>query len=170
MELNLPEKRLFVGPANIWKRILSLVIDMLILDFFVIGFFRDILLQIGGSSGSIIETMRALEQSESTVRILSMIFMIIVMLSIAYFALLQYATGQTIGAMLLNLHVVHQTGEKEFIRPNLIQCIVRNLFLVPFIPFILLWIADPVYMAFTKNGQRLTEWLSQTRVVERFEI
>lgn len=170
MDLNLPEKRVFIGPANIWKRMLALVIDLLVLDFFVIGFFRDILMNIVGEPSSIMTTVLLLEQNAQAMRSITLIFMLMVMLAMAYFALLQYTIGQTVGGILLNINVVQQVSEKEFVRPNLWQCVTRNLFLIPAVPFIFLWIADPLYMIFAKKGQRLTEWLSQTKVVERYEM
>jgi hypothetical protein len=169
MDLKLPEKRVFIGPANIWKRILALLIDLLVLDFFVIGFFRDILIGIVGD-GEAFSRYTLLEGNEAVMGSLSMVFMLIVTLVITYFVLLQYAIGQTIGCLVLNIYVVHPESEKELVRPKFWQCIVRNLFVIPTLPFILLWVIDPVYMLFAKKGQRLTEMLSRTRVVERFEI
>ncbi|MFC1741461.1 RDD family protein [Nanoarchaeota archaeon] len=168
--LNLPEKRVFIGPANLWKRILAFVVDILILEFLVIGIFKGVIEKILGSTGDVWSTYRMLEENSSQLRALSMLFMLIVTLALVYFVLLQYAVGQTVGCLLLNLHVVQQLGDKEFTRPGFWQCVLRNMFIIPTIPFVILWIADPVYFFFAKRGQRLTEWLSRTRVVEQFVI
>ncbi|MBU2561351.1 MAG: RDD family protein [Nanoarchaeota archaeon] len=170
MDLNLPEKSVFYGPANLWKRMLAFLLDIFILDFFVLSIFSGITGKIVGDTKEVLLVYKMLQQDTSQVQALTMLFMIIIMLALAYFVLLQYAVGQTVGCMLLNIHVVAQTGENKFGRPSLLQSFVRNMFIIPTIPFILLWIADPVYLLFAKKGQRLTEWLSATRVIEKFEI
>lgn len=170
MELNLPEKRVFIGPANLWKRILAFVLDLLVLDFFVLSIFNSVTEKMLGGVTDVLLAYKMIQQDSAQMQALTVLFMIIVLLALAYFALLQYATGQTLGCILMNIHVVAQVSEKEFRRPDMWQCIVRNLFLIPTIPFIFLWIIDPIYLYFGKKGQRLTEWLSTTRVVEQFEI
>jgi hypothetical protein len=72
--------------------------------------------------------------------------------------------------MLLSIHIVFAQGENEFERPRFWQCLVRNLFMIPTLPFVLLWAAEPVYFFAARKGQRLTEWMSRTKVVEQYEI
>lgn len=167
MNLNLPEKREFVGPAMMWKRILAFVLDLFILDFFVLGAFGTVAEKMLGTTDIFVLTALA-GQDSSMVRGLSMLAMLMVTIALMYFALLQYAAGQTIGGILFNLHVLEQTGEKEFRRAGFWQCVLRNAFMIPAVPFIFLWVIDPLYLVFTKKGQRLTEWLSNTRVVEKY--
>lgn len=168
--LNLPEKRIFIGTATLWKRMLAFVVDILVLDFLVIGVFKEIVEKILGSSGSVWSTYQMLEDNSSQLQALSLLFTIIVLLSLSYFVLLQYAIGQTLGCMLFNLHVVMYTSGKELVRPGFWQCVLRNLFLIPTIPFIILWVVEPVYFFFAKKGQRMTEFLSKTRVVEQHSM
>jgi uncharacterized RDD family membrane protein YckC len=123
-----------------------------------------------GEGSNVLSTYAMLEESDVTLQALSMVFILIVMLAMTYFVLMQYAVGQTLGRMVLNVYVVQQVDDKNLTRPRFWQCLVRNIFLIPTIPFVLLWIVDPVYFFFAKKGQRLTEWLSKTRVVEQFEI
>ncbi|MBN1544813.1 RDD family protein [Candidatus Woesearchaeota archaeon] len=170
MDLNLPEKSVFYGPANLWKRMLAFLLDIFVLDFFVLSIFSGMAEMVVGNTKDVLLVYKMLQQDTSQVQALTMIFTIIIMLALAYFVLLQYAVGQTAGCMLLNIYVVAQTGENKFGMPSLLQSFVRNMFIIPTIPFILLWIADPVFLFFGKRGQRLTEWLSTTMVIEKFEM
>lgn len=60
----------------------------------------------------------------------------------------QYLLKQTVGMMLFSYRI----------NASLLQIIGRNIYLIPTIPFILLWIADPLAIMFT--GKRLSDtWL-----------
>ena len=170
MDLNLPKKSVFLGPATLWKRVLAFVVDLFILDFFVLSVFGGVVDKILGGTGELFTAYSMLQQNSVQADTLIMVFSIIVMLMLAYFVILQYATGQTLGCMLFDIHVVEQVGESKFIRPGFWQSVLRNIFIIPAVPFILLWVVDPLYLFFVKKGQRLTEMLSRTRVVERFEL
>ena len=169
MKLNLPEKKVYVGPATMWKRILAFVLDLLILDFFVLSFFRGIMEQLNLGAGGLAATYHMLDKNPAQAQALVMLFMLLVLLVFVYFVLLQYLTGQTIGGMLFNIQVVSQEG-KKFGKAGFWQCVLRNLFFIPAIPFIFLWVIDPLYLFFTKKGQRLTERISKTKVIEQFII
>jgi uncharacterized RDD family membrane protein YckC len=123
-----------------------------------------------GSGAGFMSTYNLLQENPAQANALIGIFMIMILLILAYFVLLQYAAGQTVGCMLFNIHVVAEVGDKQFGRAGFWQCVLRNLFLIPAVPFIFLWVIDPLYLVFAKKGQRLTEWLSRTRVIEQFTI
>ena len=91
--------------------------------------------------------------------------MIIAVLSITYFTVLEYSIQQTLGKKLLNLKVIALNKN-----PKIWQYWVRSLFLVPLFPFILLWFIDPLYLFFNKQGQRFTEQLSKTKVIQEVII
>jgi len=167
-DLNLPERRVFIGPARLWKRAFSFLLDLAILDFFVYSFFTELSQTIVGSSTDMMGVYQMLMADTGKASAIFMILTIIIMLTLAYFVLLQYAIGQTVGEMLLDLHVVIQTDDKELTTPTFWQCMLRNIFIIPAMPFILLWVIDPVYFFITKKNQRLTEWLSQTSVIEQY--
>jgi len=163
MKLNLPKRKSFTGNASILKRIIAFIVDFLILDFFVLGPFRKIFANIIPSSDFKEAYDFLLNNTMETAALrISLVFMTI--LIILYFSILEYKTGQSVGKMILNIYV---NGEKKELRYW--QCVVRSMFFIPFFPFVLLWIIDPVYLFFNKNHQRLTEVISKTRVVERYE-
>ena len=170
MKLNLPEKRVFIGPARVWKRVLAFVLDLLVVDFFLLGFFRGVTEKMFGSNIGFGATYRVLQDNPAQAQAFMTIFMIMIMLALAYFVLLQYMTGQTVGCILFNIQVVSEEGEKRFSHAGFWQCVLRNIFLIPAVPFVFLWLIDPLYMTFARKGQRLTEWLSKTRVIEQFTI
>ncbi|MBW2967938.1 RDD family protein [Candidatus Woesearchaeota archaeon] len=168
MDLNLPKKRTFIGPASIWKRLLAFVIDLFLVDFFIVGPFRKVIGNILPTPESFTETFVFLESNPAQMDLLLLIFTLASAIIIAYFVLSQYLIGQTLGCRLLRIKVVTPADAKGkvFVTPNFWQCLVRNMFLLPFVPFILLWIADPVYYFIAKKHQRLSEWLSRSQVVE----
>ncbi len=97
---------------------------------------------------------------------ISMAFLIVVgagfvaslaLLSIAYFPLLEWRFGQTLGKYLLGIYVVGEDG----LRPSLPATIVRR------IPFFLefFWI-DAIVAFFTERNQRAFDLVARTVVVE----
>lgn len=171
MNLNLPEKRVFIGPATIWKRMMAFVLDFLVLDFFVLGAFSSIAERMLGESTGLTATYRLLESNYSAqMNAFVIMFMMITLLVLSYFVLLQYMVGQTVGEILFNIKVVSDLGENKFGDAGFGQCLLRNIFIIPAVPFIFLWVIDPLYLAFVGKGQRLTELLSRTRVIEQFTI
>ena len=73
--------------------------------------------------------------------------------------------NQTPGKMLFNLYVNSQTKDLKYW-----QLFIRSIFLIPLFPFVLLWLIDPLVMFFTKENQRLSEILSKTKVVEKYNL
>jgi uncharacterized RDD family membrane protein YckC len=158
MDLNLPQRVKYPVPA--WKRIIALIVDLSVLDIMIFNPWTDIATRLIGS-GSIVEVYNRINAGNESAIIA--VFLILSMFALAYFALMQYATGQTVGGMVMSIEVV---GEKKN-EPAFWQCVVRNLYILPILPFILFWIADPMYYFLAKKDQRLLEALSKTKVSER---
>lgn len=120
----------------VWKRILALIIDILLFNVTVAV----------PLSGLVPASFTA----TSTVLAVGVV---LVALFFGYLVASQYLIGQTIGMMLFQYRATN-TNE-------LWRCVVRNIFILPVFPFILLWIIDPLFLAFT--GDRLTErWAGST--------
>lgn len=83
----------------------------------------------------------------------------IFILILLYFTLCEYFVGQTAGKRLMDLKVTDLAGNN----PTFFQALVRNLFFLPFFPFILFWLIDPLYLLF--SGHRLSEQLSKTKTI-----
>ncbi len=158
--LNLPKKRTFVGEAAIWKRALAFILDILIIDFFILTAYDKVLLRIldGSSISQIINILQTNSKLYAGVIVLVALMFILI---IAYFSLLEFLIGQTPGKMLFNLRVVTKDSLEI---PKCWQCTLRSLFIIPVFPFILLWIIDPIYLIWKK--ERLSEWISKTKVIQ----
>ncbi|MBS3131381.1 RDD family protein [Candidatus Woesearchaeota archaeon] len=162
-KLNLPEEKTFTGPAIVWKRIAAFAVDILIINFVLLFPFRSALQEAIPETSSFSETFRMLEQSSSLTSTLTVIGVMAGVLALLYFYMLEKRIGQTPGKMMFNIKVVSEHGSSW-------PFFVRSLFLLPVFPFILLIFIDPVVMLFNKEGQRLSEILGKTRVIEEFRM
>jgi len=168
--LNLPGQRAAIAAASLLKRILAFVADLIIVQLVVITPFGRIVKSIVGDDPSIISggfsRINELLADTSLTLTLTYIMAAIGLLTLLYFAVFEYRMQQTPGKMLFSIFVASE-GMKRLELPKLWQCIVRSLFLIPIIPFALLWIIDPLFMLISPRSQRLSEQISKTVVVER---
>ena len=163
--LNLPKQRIFTGPALIWKRIAAFIFDLFIIEFVLAFPFQSIIKRIIPKDISYSAAYRLFSTNTQYTKLLTMVMIMLSLLALFYFTILEYKLGQTIGKILLNIKVVSENKELKFW-----QCIARSLFLLPVFPFFLLWVIDPLYLFFNKKGQRLSEFLTKTKVVEDYII
>lgn len=153
------KKRVLYRLAPIWKRFLSFIIDMLILEFFVFSKFE-------GLMNSMIPKIPFTTVTESAVIQISVIAGIIAFFVILYFTVLEYAFGQTLGDMAIGLHLKTLIGEE----PGFWRLFVSNLSFLPFFPFIMLWIIDPAMIIFSNSHQRFMQILVGLQVVEIYSL
>jgi len=145
-------ERVLIQDAPIAKRCLAFLADLMIIDFLILWPFKESWQKLVG-----LDPAAIVAANESFINIsLAMIAAIM----IAYFAVLEWLVGQTPGKILFKLFVVSEGNKK----PALWQCLARSIVLIPFFPFVILWIVDPLFMITRK--QRFCEMLSRTRVVE----
>ena len=160
--LRLPKERVITIAAFPWKRAVAFLIDIIIVSIIVNPLEKVITKSVGASSyGEIYAKLVDSSQFGNLIIAIS-IFMSIV--AILYFSVLEYKFGQTIGKIIMNIYVVSEDKILKYW-----QCIVRNLFLLPFIPFIVLWLVDPLYVLFTPERRRLSDIFSKTKVVEYYK-
>jgi uncharacterized RDD family membrane protein YckC len=158
--LKIPEQKPIVVNASLFKRFFAFVFDLLVVDFVIVSPFRSILQNMFPKSGF----LHAYSFLSNNPQIISMLYLVVVAitaLGLAYFVILERALGQTPGKMLFSLYIVDGGSGSRW------QYILRSLFLIPIFPFVILWIVDPVFLLFSKEHQRLTEYLSKTQVVEK---
>lgn len=153
-------KRGFTVNATLWKRMAAFVIDLFIINLAIAYPFRKFF----PNRSSFSENYAYFTSSPEALKQITIITLIISMLAILYFAFFEFHLGQTIGKMAFNLKVISQAGEL-----SMWQCLLRNIYLVPLFPFVLMWIIDPIYVFFNPEKQRLTEWLSRTKVIEEVQ-
>ena len=75
MNLNLPEKKVFIGPARMWRRILAFVLDLFVIDFFVLSFFQDVADRMLGSGAGFMSTYNILQENPAQANALFGVFM-----------------------------------------------------------------------------------------------
>ena len=162
--INLTSEKGIIGPALLWKRIAAFFVDILIINIVIFWPFKNLLKKfISGDVQSFTATYNFLMQDPELAKTITTISIIMAILVIAYFTLMEWKIGQTIGKILFNIKVVSENNKL-----SLWQCFIRNIIFIPIFPFFLLWIIDPLFMIFTKKNQRLCEIMSKTRVVEEF--
>ena len=149
--------------APLWRRLLAFVIDLLIFDIFILSSWDSFIKKTFNAEGygSMVNLLMA---NSKLMRMFQLIGFFMTILILGYFVVFIWMFKQTPGMMLFKLKIV---SEKEL---RVWQILVRNLFLVPFFPFSLLWIIDPLYYFFSSTGQRWTEKLSKTHVVQMYVI
>ena len=163
-DLKLPKSRTITTDASILKRIAAFLTDLLILDL-IIAFPFQKLLEKMIPSASASEIYRQISTNPALANQVYFIITLVGLMFIAYFAILEYKLGQTVGKMIFNIHVV-STKEKEDLK--FWQCLFSNLIFIPLFPFIILWAVDPIYLFITK--QTFSNSLTKTKVVEVHEI
>jgi uncharacterized RDD family membrane protein YckC len=150
-----------VVEANIFRRFLAFAIDLIIIQIIISISFGSLLDKVFRKDFSTIEQITA----SLTDPLMIKIGMIVSLISLIYFAAMEYKLSQSLGKMLLNLHV--QNDEKD---KKIWQYVVRSFYFIPFFPFDLFWIIDPIYMIFDKDRRRFSETLSKTRTVGKMVI
>jgi len=163
--LNLPKEKFFIGPALIWKRIAAFIIDIIIINLTILYPFRVLFQKILPKNYSFLEAYQFLINSANFTTYLNSISFIMSIFIILYFLMMERKMGQTIGKMVMKIYVINDNAALKSW-----QFLVRNIVFVPVFPFFLLWAIDPLFMFFTKTNQRLTEILSKTRVVEKYNL
>ena len=145
--------------APFWKRLLSFALDALVsYTFLILPFVA--LFERSIPSDGYADLMSYLATHPTAVASLNIISFFCIAMVMAYFVLLQYLLGATIGGLVARIKVV-----SLYPYPHWWQYIVRNLFLIPFVPFVLLWIIETASLVWTKGEYRLLEKLSRTRTV-----
>ena len=137
--------------ASVWRRVLALFIDVMLMDLLFFPQFSRFL-KIDQSLSW--ESLASQQASLPHGFVASMVAMGII--ALLYFTLYQHYLGQTLGMRLLGLRVA---GDR-----SLWRCALRNAFALPFFPFTLFWIMDPLYLFWRK--ERLLERWSGTATVE----
>ena len=168
MKLNLPEEKTFTGNAVLWKRVAAFAIDFLVINIFIFAPFKKIFGSIMENQNSFSEAYEFIKANPDVGSSIATAAFFAGFLGMFYFVILEKRMQQSIGKKIMNLSVVSSEGEDRQI--SLWQHIVRNLFFMPIFPIVLLWIIDPLFMVFNKTSQRLSEILSKTKVVQRYNM
>ncbi|MFH1849917.1 MAG: RDD family protein [archaeon] len=151
----------YIVEASVLKRILAFGIDLIVLYFVVVVPFGGVFAKIPAPDESFWATYEYFQGSGVSATI-TLAVILISIIAILYFSVLEWRLSQSIGKMALKLHVI---GDKNL---PFWKCVVRSLFLIPVMPFALLWVADPLFMIFSQSHQRLLERVTKTKVIEKY--
>jgi len=169
INLKLPTQGSFTGNASLIKRVLAFMIDIILLEFLVLTPFKNLFFRIIPDTTNITSLYTYLTNHPELTGKLTTLIMVVSVFVMLYFIILEWRIGQTLGKALVGIKVISLTEPKKK-GIGFFSAIVRSLFLIPFIPFILLWIIEPLVIIFTRTNQRLLEMLSKTKTVERYSL
>tara|TARA_Y100000310_G_scaffold336465_1_gene421064 strand:+ start:58 stop:543 length:486 start_codon:yes stop_codon:yes gene_type:complete len=155
--------KLKTGPAPLWKRVFAYFVDLAIINFVVAFPFQGIMQKfVSVETDNFSSILNFFKGSPETTKVLFFTSLIMSVLTVLYWAVLEFKIQQSVGKMLLNIHVKStKKGDLKFS-----QCLVRNITKISLIPIIL----DSVYMIFTKQHQRYFERMSNTEVVDKGKL
>lgn len=143
-------------PSLLFQRLIAFGLDLIIINLTILAPFQTYLL-------GVLKTDRITPAVLNNPEVLSMMYPAVLfgaIFAFFYFSLLDYALGQTVGKIIMNLKVKSEKG-----RLSLFQSMLRNLIILPFFPFTFFWFADPIYyFFFRQKEQRLSEVLSKTKI------
>jgi uncharacterized RDD family membrane protein YckC len=156
--------RTFLGTASLFKRFLSFVFDIIIINFFIVLPFRPLMTKYLGEGKSFSEMISYVQNTPEVMQKVSTIVFFISILSLLYFTIMEWKFGSTFGQKIMKLKV---TSENEHV--TFWQSLLNNMFILPFFPFFILWIVDPIHMLFNEEGRRFSEKIAKTKVVQEYE-
>ena len=151
-------------PASYWKRFIALIIDITIINIFLVFPFRKFFIDKLPQTSSFTDAMAYFESNPEITGSLSFIIFIISFFAWIYLTVSEWKLNATAGDMLMKIRI-KSNSSKEL---RLWQASLRNLFIFPYFPFIALWIIDPVYLLFKQ--QKFSEFATKTDTIEEFVI
>lgn len=147
-------------PASSFKRLIAFLIDMLIINLALAAPFRGVLSDLVPST-SVAENIQILQSGTGMIKQLYLAVFFLTLIALLYHVLMEYYLKQTPGMMLMKIAV---ESEKKLV---FVQCVLRNLFIIPFFPFFFLWLIEPLHMFFDPKSRRFMEKISRTAVVQK---
>ena len=158
------QKKAVYGSASILKRIYAFVLDFFIIELIIIEPFTKLFIKLVGKNVSVQELIKQIQTNSVLMKNLTILLFAISMLAWAYFSFMEWKFNQTIGQMILGLK--NKKKKKDI---SLWQTSLSNMFVIPFFPFTLLWIIDPLYM-FYNGKQRLSEKIAMLKMVQKIDL
>ena len=143
--------------VKFWRRAAAFVTDMMIINLVVISQFNSAL---RGYIGDITLRKSLSGQIALPSGLYTMIF-VISLLALFYFTFFEYYLGQTIGDILFKIKTIALKEHDGKI--GLWTAALRNCYIIPFFPFYIFWIIEPLYLSF--YGERFLERLTSTKTI-----
>jgi hypothetical protein len=150
--LLMPRTARIVQQASFLRRTGAFLLDLLVIDFFLAAPFASLLERLAG------RLQDGFTISYTSTELVAITLLFVVMY--AYFVLFEYLLGQTIGMMLMATKLDGNDTAGAIL--------LRNSFILPFFPFIVFWIIEPVAILFWRRGA--LEYLSRTRTTHQRQV
>ena len=163
--VDIPGMKLVEAPAQFWKRGIAFLIDLLVIDLVIISPFKKYLesfIPTGGYSTAIDFFTKNVEAAQT----LTLITIMITIFVLLYFSILDSKIGQTLGKYLFGIYVKSEDNKPL----SFWRCLLNNLHFIPFFPFIILWVVDPIHMFFSPKKQRLMQKFAKIVVVQKYMV
>lgn len=144
-------------PAVLWKRAIAYVIDIFIVNVIIMFPFQS--MTKATQSSSIRESFRFFSQNVGVAQKVLLMGIVVMLMTILYWAVFEYRFGQTFGKLILKLQV-RSVLKKDL---TLAQCFLRSISKVS----TLVLVIDCIPIIFRKSHQRYLEKSSGTEVVEK---
>jgi uncharacterized RDD family membrane protein YckC len=141
--------------ASLFRRTIAYLIDILVINIVIIIPLGPLLTRTTFSNSSLLGIYQQ-EMADGPVFFAILLF--IPLMTILYWAILEYYLQQSIGKMIMRIYVRHLTKKIMFW-----QALLRNVTKISTIFLVL----DCAYMLIYKTNQRYFEKLSHTQVVEK---
>jgi uncharacterized RDD family membrane protein YckC len=148
--------------VSFWKRALALLIDLMVINLVIIYPFRGIFARYF-SNMSILQSVSVNIETVPSNIYFALFF--ISLLALLYFSFFDYYLGQSPGKMLLKIKVISLKERSGKI--GLWSALLRNCWILPFFPFYVFWIIEPIYLAFYKEG--FLERITFTKTVYEYD-
>ncbi len=141
--------------VSLWRRAFAYVIDLIIISFVIFvplkGFFEDV------PEGEFEAVLSYFSQYQTFSLNFFIVSFIAALLTVLYWALLEFYLSQSVGKMAMKIKVVDVNGRKM----NFRQCFLRNVTKVStFVLFL-----DLIYGIITRSYRRYFEVITHTKVV-----
>jgi uncharacterized RDD family membrane protein YckC len=162
--LKIPKARVVEVPASLWKRALAFIIDLFIINTVILfpleKYFKSII-----PATSYKDVARYVMENPSVTDKLTVIMIVISIIIVLYFSLSNYKTQTTLGKYLFRIRT--KGAEKE---AKYWQHLVGSLTFIPFMPFAVLWVIDPIYIMMSEKRQRLMERIAKLITIEEVAV
>jgi len=158
------EDRYFIAPASISRRIISFIIDMIIINFIIFNPFRSTFQKLIPSNLGYSAAKDYIAQNPQLISLATFLFLIIGIMILFYFTCFEYFIQQTPGKIITGIYLVPENKKITFW-----NYLLSNLTFIPVFPFVLLWVIDPIYMFTSPKSQRLMEKLNKILVVQKYK-
>jgi len=150
-----------VVSAKLWKRLIAFIIDLLLINIILSFSFSSVISGLVPETTNPWDTLAYVQENPEVANSLNLINRIMMGIIFLYFVIMERVFSKTIGKMLMHIRVKSLDNKLK-----LWQCLARSLFLIPFFPFSLFWVIEPISLLFIKDHRRSLELLSKTATVE----